>query len=137
MCQCANVPMCQCANVPMCQCGNHLFKSLFNLLGAPIGCSFLWDILSFQYLNICKLVLSFKLLALGLRRLYALKLILLAITAISVPITAMSPNEMRRFVAWAINPIKGGPNKNPRYPIVETAAIATPGDIILDFPTVL
>src|SRR5664279_757836 len=36
-----------------------------------------------------------------------------------------------------MNPIKGGPNKNPRYPIVDTAAIATPGDITFDLPAAL
>ena len=36
------------------------------------------------------------------------------ITAIIVPMTAIRPNEMRRLVAWAMNPINGGPNKNPR-----------------------
>jgi hypothetical protein len=32
------------------------------------------------------------------------------------------------------NPIKGGPIKNPKYPIVDTAAIATPLDIDTDLP---
>jgi len=40
--------------------------------------------------------------------------ILEAITATIVPMTAISPNEIRRLVAWAMNPMKGGPNKKPR-----------------------
>src|SRR6266852_1994088 len=36
-----------------------------------------------------------------------------------------------------MNPIKGGPNKKPMYPIVDTAAMATPGDITLDLPAAL
>src|ERR1700730_2505368 len=55
-------------------------------------------------------------------------------TVIIDPRTAIRPRETRRLLAWAIKPIKGGPNKNPRYPMVDTAAIATPGDISLDLP---
>ena len=58
-------------------------------------------------------------------------------TAIMVPMIAMRPKDMRKLEACAMNPIKGGPNRKPRYPIVETAAMATPGDMILDLPAAL
>ena len=44
------------------------------------------------------------------------------------------PRDTRKLLAWAIKPINGGPNRNPRYPMVETAAIATPGESFLDLP---
>src|SRR5688572_5928762 len=49
----------------------------------------------------------------------------------------MSTNDTRRLLACATNPIIGGPIKKPRYPIVETAANATPGETFFDFPAAL
>ncbi len=46
----------------------------------------------------------------------------------------MSVKDQRKLEAWAIKPIRGGPIKNPRKLIVETAASANAGDIVVDFP---
>ena len=54
-----------------------------------------------------------------------------------MPITATNKNDARRVARPAINPITGGPTKNPAKPTVETAAKATPGDMVLDFPAAL
>ena len=64
-------------------------------------------------------------------------LVLPAITAIINPSTAINPSDTRKLVACATNPINGGPIKNPRYPIVDTAANATPGDNTFDRPAAL
>ena len=37
----------------------------------------------------------------------------------------------------AINPMIGGPTKKPIKPMVETAARATPGDMVFDLPAAL
>jgi len=50
------------------------------------------------------------------------------------PKQAIRANETLRLKASAIKPIIGGPNKNPKKPIEETEAIATPGNIVFDFP---
>lgn len=50
-------------------------------------------------------------------------------TVVPIPIRATMANDQRRFNASAIKPIKGGPIKNPRKPIVETAASAAAGAI--------
>lgn len=49
----------------------------------------------------------------------------------------MMVNDQRKPANSAINPIKGGPIKNPRKPMVDTAANATPGDIVFDLPAAL
>lgn len=64
-------------------------------------------------------------------------LVLVAMIVVVSPSIAMSINDNRRLAASAIKPMIGGPNKNPRYPIVETAANATPGDNFLDRPAAL
>ena len=53
------------------------------------------------------------------------------------PINAIMMKDMRRLDAPATMPIRGGPIKNPKKPMLDTAASATPGDISLDFPAVL
>ena len=53
---------------------------------------------------------------------------------IEIPIKAIIEKETLRSVAPATKPIKGGPIKKPKKPIVETAAIATPAESFLDFP---
>jgi len=53
------------------------------------------------------------------------------------PITAIKRKEIRRLDKPAINPISGGPIKKPRKPIVDTAAMATPGDITVYLPAAL
>ena len=47
---------------------------------------------------------------------------------------AITVKDQRKPAVCAINPIKGGPNKKPRKPTVESAASAAPGDIVVDFP---
>ncbi len=54
-----------------------------------------------------------------------------------MPIAAISIKEIRRLAAPAIKPIIGGAIKNPANPIVDTAASATPGDMIFDLPAAL
>lgn len=54
-----------------------------------------------------------------------------------LPIRAMNTNEARKVASPAIKPIIGGPNKKPIKPMVETAAKATPGAIVFDFPAAL
>ena len=61
----------------------------------------------------------------------------LLINAILNPITAITTKEMRRLEIPAIIPIKGGPIRKPKKPIVDTAAIATPADITFDLPAEL
>ena len=56
---------------------------------------------------------------------------------IDSPKTAITEKEVFKLVAPAISPIRGGPDKNPKKPIVDTAASATPGDIARDFPAAL
>ena len=53
------------------------------------------------------------------------------------PRTAIRPSETRRLKAWAIKPIKGGPKRKPRYPMVDTAARATPGERVFERPAAL
>ena len=60
-----------------------------------------------------------------------------AIMVVDKPIIAITVNDQRKPASSAIKPIKGGPIKNPRNPIVDTAANATPGDIVFDFPVAL
>src|SRR4051794_23017840 len=47
---------------------------------------------------------------------------------------AISANDHFKLEVCAIKPIVGGPSKKPKKPIVETAAIATPADMVLLFP---
>lgn len=58
-------------------------------------------------------------------------------TATLTPIKAISVNEARKVNKPATKPITGGPIKNPTKPMVETAAKATPGDMVFDFPAAL
>jgi len=53
------------------------------------------------------------------------------------PSTAINVNDHRKLKACAIKPINGGPRRNPKKPIVETAVNATPADIFFDFPAEL
>src|SRR3954469_10071259 len=46
----------------------------------------------------------------------------------------INANDHFKLEVCAIKPIVGGPNKKPKKPMVETAAIATPADIVLLFP---
>ena len=50
------------------------------------------------------------------------------------PSKAITAKDQRKLDNWAINPISGGPNKKPRKLMLETAARANPGDMVLDFP---
>lgn len=60
-----------------------------------------------------------------------------AMMVVDNPIIAITVNDQRNPAISAIKPIKGGPIRNPRNPIVETAANATPGDMVVDFPVAL
>src|ERR1700712_4894813 len=53
------------------------------------------------------------------------------------PRTAIRPRETRKLKACAMKPIKGGPKRKPKHPMVETAASATPGESILERPAAL
>jgi hypothetical protein len=53
------------------------------------------------------------------------------------PITAISVNDALRLRAPAIKPITGGPIRKPTKLMVDTAAMATPGDMVFDFPAAL
>ena len=53
------------------------------------------------------------------------------------PIKAIKIKDTLRVASPAIKPINGGPTKKPINPIVETAARATPGLMVLDFPAAL
>jgi hypothetical protein len=53
------------------------------------------------------------------------------------PINATNKKDARKVANPAIKPIMGGPIKKPAKPMVETAASATPGDMVLDFPAAL
>ena len=55
----------------------------------------------------------------------------------NIPMHAIVANDHLKFDACAINPISGGPIKNPKKPIVETVAIAIPELILRDFPAML
>ena len=50
------------------------------------------------------------------------------------PNIAIRVNDHLKLNAAEINPIIGGPIRKPKKPIDDTAARATPGDIVLDFP---
>ena len=50
------------------------------------------------------------------------------------PNKAINANDQRKLDTCAIKPITGGPNKNPRKLMVDTAANANSGDMVLDFP---
>lgn len=50
---------------------------------------------------------------------------------------AINTKDALNVASPAINPIIGGPNRNPMNPIVDTAAKATPGAIVFDFPAAL
>ena len=52
------------------------------------------------------------------------------------PLIDMSAKETCKSNKSAINPIKGGPNKNPKKEIVETKAKATLGEYNLDRPAI-
>lgn len=60
-----------------------------------------------------------------------------ATIATAMPMNAIIKNEVRKLVAPATKPINGGPTRKPRKPIVETAASATPGDMVFDLPAAL
>lgn len=47
---------------------------------------------------------------------------------------AIVASDHRRLEAWAMNPMSGGPIRNPKNPIVDTVAIAIPELILRDFP---
>lgn len=64
-------------------------------------------------------------------------LVLEAIRVVVSPSKAIKIKETRKLLACAMNPMTGGPIKNPRYPMVETAASATPADTFFDFPAAL
>jgi len=57
--------------------------------------------------------------------------------AVASPKQAIRLKETRRLAACAMKPITGGPNKNPKKPMVDTAANATPGCMVLDLPALL
>nr|GFD51181.1 hypothetical protein [Tanacetum cinerariifolium] len=44
----------------------------------------------------------------------------------SPPNKAISPNDQRRLAASATKPTSGGTSKNPKYPTVDTPAMAVP-----------
>lgn len=50
------------------------------------------------------------------------------------PTTAITAKDKRKPAASAIKPINGGPIKNPRKEIDDTAASANPGFMVADFP---
>ena len=54
-----------------------------------------------------------------------------------IPIRAMKINDALKVAKPAIKPIIGGPIKKPTKPMVDTAASATPADIVFDFPAAL
>ena len=60
-----------------------------------------------------------------------------AMMVVDNPIIAMTVNDHRKPAISAIKPMRGGPIKNPRNPMVDTAAKATPGDMVVDFPVAL
>ena len=60
-----------------------------------------------------------------------------AIIVTHKPMAAIITKEMRRLKSPAITPINGGPIKNPKNPIVDTAAMATPADMTFDLPAAL
>lgn len=49
---------------------------------------------------------------------------------------AINAKDHFKLKVCAIKPMVGGPNKNPKNPIVDTAAIATPGDMVLLLPAI-
>lgn len=53
------------------------------------------------------------------------------------PKIAINVNDQRKLHVCEINPIMGGPNRNPKNPILETAVKAIPGDMVFDFPAEL
>lgn len=57
--------------------------------------------------------------------------------AVHNPKQAITLKDTRRLAACAMKPIRGGPNKKPKKPIVDTAASATPGNMVLDLPAEL
>src|SRR3712207_1491167 len=50
---------------------------------------------------------------------------------------AIIKKDTRKLVAPATKPIRGGPIKKPKKPMVDTAAKATPGDNTFDLPAAL
>ena len=54
-----------------------------------------------------------------------------------VPINAIKTKDALKVASPAIKPMMGGPNKKPIKPIVDTAAKATPGDMVFDLPAAL
>src|SRR5665647_63975 len=55
-------------------------------------------------------------------------------SAVPKPNTPMRVNDQRKLTAWAINPIMGGPIKNPRKPMVDTAAKAVLAERVVERP---
>lgn len=63
--------------------------------------------------------------------------ITIAVTLIAAPKKDSITKEIFRLVSPATNPIKGGPTKRPIINIEDTAAMATGGGNILNFPAAL
>ena len=53
------------------------------------------------------------------------------------PIAAIIKKETLKLEIPATNPIKGGPMRKPKKPMVETAVIAIPTSSFFDFPAAL
>ena len=60
--------------------------------------------------------------------------ILSLMITITNPSIAIREKDKRRLKACAINPINGGPSKNPRNPMLATDAMAAPVAILCVFP---
>jgi len=58
-------------------------------------------------------------------------------TTTLAPIIAINRNEARKVAKPAIKPITGGPTRKPTKPTVDTAASATPADMVFDLPAAL
>jgi hypothetical protein len=57
-----------------------------------------------------------------------------AISTTMIPITAIIRKDIRRLDNPATIPIIGGPIKNPKKPMLDTAANAMPGEMVVDLP---
>ena len=63
--------------------------------------------------------------------------IFFASTVINNPRHAIKVKDHLKLAICAMLPMSGGPSKNPIKPMVETAARATPGFMVLDLPAAL
>src|SRR5664279_6528912 len=81
----------------------------------------------FKFLFHCKLFYSYY---------YYLFFSLPASSVVPNPNKATRAKDQRKLIAPAINPIMGGPTRNPRKPMVETAAKAVLAGIVLDRPAI-